>query len=515
MADFKPHIGKNVIETLTLGMYEDASIIYREYVQNAADQIDVAVEEKILKSKADGRVNINIDKDARTITIEDNATGIESDNVLSFLGDVANSQKDMKKRKGFRGIGRLGGLGYCEKLIFETSYKGEPKKNTITLDGALLKKIIDNNANTDDAATAMGTITSLKSDEEKKNRHYFIVTLKNVTNEDLLDIDSISKYLSMVAPIPFHKDFKWKDKIYSYYRKNKVRIDEYDIHLNINNQKLTKPYKSVFYKTKDEEQSIVSNLIDVECFDEVNEEGEIIAIGWHGISDKSNYQIPDENIEAGIRLRKENIGIGSKTTLSKFFGQFRQNLNYVGEVHAIGFGFKPNARRDYFNDSKSTSDLEEKLKLRFAKLGSITQDTSQLHNRKEDIEDYHETSTLYEEEFKSGRLTKKEIEKKRDHLLSLKEKAIKSSKTLTKLKDKSALNPMLFKVQEQIIGDLDISIEDDESYLSSDIKSYPLKLSKLNKEQREVVLHIFDILDENLPTEKAELIKKKIAEKYN
>ena len=35
-------IGKNVIETLTSGMY-DARFVYREYVQNSADQIDKAV----------------------------------------------------------------------------------------------------------------------------------------------------------------------------------------------------------------------------------------------------------------------------------------------------------------------------------------------------------------------------------------------------------------------------------------------------------------------------------------
>ena len=63
MENYKPHIGKNVIETLTLGMYENAHFIYREYVQNAADQIDVAVEEGILDKKNDGRIDISIDKE--------------------------------------------------------------------------------------------------------------------------------------------------------------------------------------------------------------------------------------------------------------------------------------------------------------------------------------------------------------------------------------------------------------------------------------------------------------------
>ena len=53
--DLKPHIGKRVIETLTAGMYDDSRFVFREYVQNAADQIDVAVETGVLAKKADGK----------------------------------------------------------------------------------------------------------------------------------------------------------------------------------------------------------------------------------------------------------------------------------------------------------------------------------------------------------------------------------------------------------------------------------------------------------------------------
>ena len=38
-----PQIGKDVIESLTLGMYEDCRFIYREYIQNAADAVDKAI----------------------------------------------------------------------------------------------------------------------------------------------------------------------------------------------------------------------------------------------------------------------------------------------------------------------------------------------------------------------------------------------------------------------------------------------------------------------------------------
>ena len=42
-----PRIGKDVIESLTLGMYEDCRFIYREYIQNSADQVDKAIAESL------------------------------------------------------------------------------------------------------------------------------------------------------------------------------------------------------------------------------------------------------------------------------------------------------------------------------------------------------------------------------------------------------------------------------------------------------------------------------------
>ena len=41
------------------------------------------------------------------------------------LIDIGNSKKDRTNSRGFRGIGRLAGLGYCNQLVFSTSYLGE------------------------------------------------------------------------------------------------------------------------------------------------------------------------------------------------------------------------------------------------------------------------------------------------------------------------------------------------------------------------------------------------------
>jgi HSP90 family molecular chaperone len=50
-------IGVNILETLTTGMYYDSRIIFREYIQNSCDQIDVAVRSSLL-AQNEGQVDI-------------------------------------------------------------------------------------------------------------------------------------------------------------------------------------------------------------------------------------------------------------------------------------------------------------------------------------------------------------------------------------------------------------------------------------------------------------------------
>ncbi|MBK8041179.1 MAG: hypothetical protein IPK21_00045 [Haliscomenobacter sp.] len=90
---FKPTIGKTVLETLTSGMYDYARFIFREYVQNAVDQIDEAVRLSILPSKSDGKVEIEIGVEQKRVVITDNATGIRQTDALQFLGRCCQLSK--------------------------------------------------------------------------------------------------------------------------------------------------------------------------------------------------------------------------------------------------------------------------------------------------------------------------------------------------------------------------------------------------------------------------------------
>lgn len=69
-------IGKFTLESLTTGMYEQPLIIYREYLQNAADSLEEAVRKHLISDK-DMRVDVRIDTLDRSIEIYDNGAGID------------------------------------------------------------------------------------------------------------------------------------------------------------------------------------------------------------------------------------------------------------------------------------------------------------------------------------------------------------------------------------------------------------------------------------------------------
>ena len=59
-------IGKFTLESLTTGMYNDPEIVYREYIQNAVDSFDNAVEQKIMTAD-DCRIEIIVDAEHTNI----------------------------------------------------------------------------------------------------------------------------------------------------------------------------------------------------------------------------------------------------------------------------------------------------------------------------------------------------------------------------------------------------------------------------------------------------------------
>ena len=60
LIDHNIQIGKDILELVTSAMYTSPLTIYREYIQNSSDAIELAEEQKILKNINDGRIDVNI-----------------------------------------------------------------------------------------------------------------------------------------------------------------------------------------------------------------------------------------------------------------------------------------------------------------------------------------------------------------------------------------------------------------------------------------------------------------------
>lgn len=116
----KTIIGKDVIESLTTSMYDDPRFVYREYIQNSADAIDKARQAGLV---ADGNIYISINLEKNRIEVEDDAIGIEQNKVIETLKNIAQSTKQKGVDKGFRGIGRLGGLGIVKNSFLKHQLK--------------------------------------------------------------------------------------------------------------------------------------------------------------------------------------------------------------------------------------------------------------------------------------------------------------------------------------------------------------------------------------------------------
>lgn len=353
--------GKNILENLTTGMYYDSKVIYREYIQNACDQIDKAARDGLFKNANEGTVDIEIDSKKRCITITDNATGIPTSSFRRQLEDIANSDKDLGVDKGFRGIGRLCGLAYCKTLTFRATAIGEPVRSIMTMDAKKMRDMISSPEKFT-VDQILEQITRFSTEKAPVDEHGFEVCLEDVNKENtaLLNKDEVLGYLSFVAPVPYSNKFRLRHSIYEHAKQLGSPIDEYRIYVNGN--QIFKEYGMKLYsRNNDGPRQAFDELQDVQFYD-IYKGSELIAWMWYGLCRFVKAIPKQENPMFGFRVRRGNIQVGDNTVLAKFFKEDRGNSYFVGEVFAVSRELIPNSRRDNFNENETRNFFEDKLK---------------------------------------------------------------------------------------------------------------------------------------------------------
>lgn len=511
-------VGKNILDNLTTGMYSDSKVIYREYIQNACDQIDLAIKLGILDAD-EGNVDIYIDNKKRYISIKDNATGVKVEDFVENVGDIANSNKEIGRNKGFRGIGRLCGLAYCKTLKFTTSYLGENQKSVMICDAQRMRAmLVENKKYTLDEI--WDAIITYHFEPEKKNEHYFEVELFDINKEntDLLNDSKIREYLSFVVPVPYKNTFILRNQIYNYADSIGYHIDEYCV--RVNGSQIFKEYT-----TKLKEKSGVSlknydEISRLEFKDFRDNSGNLIAWMWFGLS-RFEKSIPKENHMRGLRVRSENIQLGNDDALKNLFKESRGNYYFVGEVFAVSKNLIPNSQRDYFNENETRVLFEDLLREYFYNvLHKLYYEANRVKNDYKRQEEYISKVAEFQKKVQeTGFVNEEERQKLQYDIEKAKKSAEDARKRLDKLDDSDSASP-LSEVRKSIgqkfeADKLKTKAESTEVIVGDDDKKKTFitsNMSKLSRSERKLVAKILSIITDVAPKDVAEQIIDKIKE---
>jgi len=480
-------VGKYTLESLTTGMYSDPKIVYREYIQNSVDSLESAVKNGLIEEQS-MRIDIIVNAENSYISIRDNGTGLSSCEAMATLMNVGNSKKRSSNNRGFRGIGRLGGMSYCDTLVFTTSSEDEPVKTIVSFDCKHLRQLLVPGQFEDlSLSAALAEITTVETVAEKTEKHYFLVEMMGVSSfSDLLDIDVVKSYVAQVAPVPYQsRHFIYTSQLKEFLRQNNYNVEEFPIFVGEEDSDLEpvyKPNKSRF--CADRGKKTVDEITSITYFD-VRIGDELFALGWYG--NCGWYGFLSDRELCGLRVRKGNILIGDSKTMNGIFREARFNGWTQGEIFITTDKLVPNARRDDFEQNDAYRSLIDALtetvgtdiprKIREA---SITRNDPSLKVLKEVDKAITSANSVITEGFNST------VDK--EHLV---EELTETAKRL----DRTVVKAEQIVQKEELQKKIEASIED-----VSESNNYKLNQinSAIDKKSKQILRVISDILSEKL-----------------
>ena len=331
-------VGADILNLVTTGMYHTPLAIYREYIQNCAD----AIERSTWSDK--GRVDIAINPAKRNVKIRDNGPGLTYAAAKRELIPIARSNKQRGVHRGFRGIGRLSGLAFAEKVTFRTRASGRQPVTEIAWNGATLRASAVGGANPEHII--QDCVEVARVDGAGWPEHFFEVEVHEVARHAagrILNREAVRGYIGEVCPVPMSENFPFARDVQELLAGAREPLT-LEVKLDGESEPIRRRHGAGLRFTEERaDQFVELEPLRVPAVDRDQD----AAIGWIA---HTTYlgAIPKDQGVRGLRLREGNIQIGGDDVLDPLFREERFNRWCVGELHILDERLLPNGRRDYF-----------------------------------------------------------------------------------------------------------------------------------------------------------------------
>jgi len=475
-------VGKDVLELLSSSMYINPLSIFREYVQNSTDAIDDAVAFGLLPSFEDGFIEINLDHIDRRVVIRDNGMGLSNTDFAARMLSFGASEKRGTDARGFRGVGRLSGLGYVQQLLFRSRASGDTEVMEAMWDGRVVKQILASSDSATDLRTIVKEAVTLRRfSPDGYPAHFFEVELvkpRRIANDRLLNELEIEAFIGQVCPCPFSPAFSYGNAVAALLAPHGRAGRSYKIYINGAAEPVYRPYRdAVVYS--DTKKASLRNLESIEIAG-VNDD--IAAIGWL-VNHEYLGAIPVSQRVRGLRARVGNIQVGNDRIFLNVFPEDRFCSWAIGEVHILDGRVIPNGRRDEFESSAHLDNIVAYLRPVGAKIARQCRVSSQKRNRLKAFEFGADKVYAKLDVLKQGAITERYA------------KAIKAEIGALLSEMKRAVDFGLFEDDERrALGGRLASIEEEVDAQTTKVDGH--KLVTLLEQKRATYKEVFDLIYE-------------------
>lgn len=405
-------VGSGIINVITESLYDNPIVVFREYVQNSVDS---------LYKLEDARSSeIRIYYTGNSLYFADNGNGIIKDLFDVQMGGIANSSKSKSINLGYKGIGRLSGLPYCDCLRFfnildysknefqqysldgkkYTKEKNSEQIQNLTVE-EFLEMLSSSSINYQDINMYLNMSDEVKRFFEKNNRG-FLVIMENISPvlRTTIDSEKFEMNLSWLLPVDFRPELNDVD---ADIRRiiNNLRAD--------NQEDAAARFCNIYYNDKK-----IFRPIDVGDFRNTVFQNDFeYAVGMVTFNGQK-IQIDKNNDFSGIRIYLDNMLLCDEseliTTLANY-GYLNHSVNgMIQAVRGIGAmiyitdktNISANARRTFI-------EVTDNYSLEFLRL--LAEFVNDIYDARYALSDY---ASVLRDKTKN----QEEIEKKKKNALS-------------------------------------------------------------------------------------------------